>query len=199
MNRSLKRTIVVSIIIVVAIILGLIVDLVWGNIEKSVHPDDHLEYVRKYAYEYNVPESVVFAVIKVESNFDTRAESSAGARGLMQMLPSTFEWLTGDEHLGENLHKSELFDAEVSIKYGTYYLNYLYQKFDRNWDTALAAYNGGEGNVAKWLADPEYSDGEGNLTNIPFKETANYVDKVNKEIDTYKKLYYEDQKEVNEP
>ena len=52
--------------------------------------------------------------------------------------------------------------------------------------------------MAKWLSDPEYSDGEGSLTHIPFKETRNYVSKVNNEIDTYKKLYYQDGNEVNE-
>ncbi len=198
MNRSVKRFIAVAIIIVISILLGFAVDLVWTKAEEETHPDSHIQYVRKYAYEYNIPESVIFAVIKVESNFDSQAESSVGARGLMQMLPSTFEWLTSDEHLGEHLHKDELFDPEVSIRYGTYYLNYLYEKFDRNMDTALAAYNGGEGNVRKWLDDPEYSDGKGNLTNIPFKETKNYVKKVNDEITAYKKLYYQDQVEVME-
>ena len=196
MNRSTKRMIAITVIIVISILLGFAVDLIWDSIEKSAHPDEYLSYVRKYAYEYNIPESVIFAVIKVESNFDTEAESVAGARGLMQMMPSTFEWLTSEEHLGENLHKNKLFDPEISIRYGTYYLNYLYAKFDRNLNTALAAYNAGEGNVAKWLDDPDYSDGKGNLTYIPFKETRNYVTKVNNEIDTYKKLYYQDQMEV---
>ena len=198
MNRSAKRMIVVSAIIVVSILLGFAIDLLWSAVEKKSHPHEYIDYVRKYAYEYNIPESVIFAVIKVESDFDPEAESVVGARGLMQMMPSTFEWLTSEEHLGENLHKNKLFTPEVSIRYGTYYLNYLYEKFDRNWDTALAAYNAGEGNVAKWLSDPEYSDGEGSLTHIPFKETRNYVSKVNNEIDTYKKLYYQDGNEVNE-
>ena len=195
----LKRSAAIIAIICIALVAGILINFVWTLFEKITYPRKYSEFVEKYAEAYNVPEALIYATIKVESNFEPNAVSSAGAKGLMQIMPDTFLWLTGDEHLGENLHKSELFDAEVSIKYGTYYLNYLYQKFDRNWNTALAAYNGGEGNVAKWLADPEYSDGEGNLTNIPFKETANYVDKVNKEIDTYKKLYYEDQKEVNEP
>lgn len=198
MDRSFKRIAVIAIIIVISIALGFAVDLIWGAVEKKTHPDSYIQYVRQYSYEYNIPESVVFAVIKVESDFDPDAESVAGARGLMQMLPSTFEWLTSDEHLGEHLHKDELFDPEVSIRYGTYYLNYLYAKFDRNMDTALAAYNAGEGNVAKWLDDPLYSDGNGNLTNIPFSETADYVKKVNGEIETYKKLYYKESNEVNE-
>ena len=79
----------------------------------------------------------------------------------------------------------------MNIRYGTYYLQYLYRKFDYNWDTVFAAYNGGEGNVSKWLGDEEYSDGEGNLTDIPFPETKAYVTKVNRAIDTYKDLYYE--------
>lgn len=198
MKRSSKRFIVIAIIIVASLLLGLAVSFIWDIIEKTAHPYEYHEYISKYAYEYNIPESVIYAVIKVESNFDCEAESSVGALGLMQMMPKTFEWLTGDEHLGEHLETNMLFDPETNIRYGTYYLNYLYKKFDYNWSTALAAYNGGEGNVAKWLKDPNYSDGNGNLTDIPFSETKNYVTKVNKEIDTYKKLYY-DQNEVTKP
>ena len=107
------------------------------------------------------------------------------------MMPSTFEWLTGDEHLGEYLSPSMLFDAEVNIRYGTYYLKYLYTKFDHNWNTVAAAYNGGEGNVKKWLNNPDYTDEEGNLTYIPFDETRSYVSRVEHAIEQYQKLYYE--------
>ncbi|MBE6576545.1 MAG: lytic transglycosylase domain-containing protein [Ruminococcaceae bacterium] len=191
MSSRTKRIVTVIIIIVCSIILGIVVDLVWGAIEKKTHPDDFSMYITQYSVEYNVPETVIYAVIKVESDFDPRARSSAGARGLMQMMPKTFEWLTGEEHLGENLDTEELYEPEVSIKYGTYYLNYLHKKFNNNWNTALAAYNGGEGNVTKWLKDAEYSDDGITLKDIPFDETKDYVKKVNREIDTYKRLYYE--------
>ena len=199
MNINKKRVLVICIIICAALILGIIINMLWDAFERATHPDRYKEIIAKYAEEYDVPQSVIYAIIKVESNFKASAVSSVGAMGLMQMMPSTFSWLTGEEHLDEGLATLRLFDPEVSIKYGTYYLNYLYHKFDCNWNTALAAYNGGEGNVAKWLQDPEYSDGNGNLIEIPFKETKNYVEKVNKERDTYKKLYYNDQKEVIEP
>ena len=150
----------------------------------------------KYAAEYDVPPEVIYAVIKVESNFDATAESSVGARGLMQMMPKTFEWLTGKEHLGEYKSALMLYDAETSIKYGAYYLRYLYDKFE-NTETVLAAYNGGEGNVAKWLKDSKYSKDGKTLSDIPFKETENYVTKVVAEIDTYKKLFNDIQSEVN--
>lgn len=191
-----RRYIVIAAIIVGSILLGLAVDLLWGVLEKKTSPQRYSDYVSQYAYEYNVPESLIYAVIKVESDFNPNAISGAGAMGLMQMMPSTFEEMTSDKYLGENLDVDELFDPEVSIRYGTYYLKYLHGYFEGNWNNAIAAYNGGMGNVSKWLANAEYSDGEGNLTYIPFEETRNYVQKVNKARQTYQELYYEDGKEV---
>ncbi|MBQ8850230.1 MAG: lytic transglycosylase domain-containing protein [Clostridia bacterium] len=184
---------IIAIILIIAVAFGLAVgiNLLLNKTEEGAYPQKYSEYVTEYASEYNVPEYVIYAVIKVESNFDPLAKSSAGACGLMQMMPNTFLWLTGEEHLNENLSAEAIYMPEVSIRYGTYYLNYLYKKFNYNWDTAFAAYNAGEGNVSDWLEDPEYSDGEGNLTEIPFSETRSYVSKVNSAIDTYKELYYE--------
>lgn len=198
MKSSSKRTFAIIIILIISIVLGFAIDALWDFIEKETHPDDFKSYVKTYAAEYNVPEYVIFAVIETESGFDKNAESSVGARGLMQMMPSTFKWLTGPDHLGEKLGADKLYEPEVSIKYGTYYLNYLYKKFDYNWDTAFAAYNAGEGNVSKWLDDKNYSDGDGNLTKIPFKETESYVKKVNDNIEIYKKLYYKNNEGVTE-
>ena len=85
-----------------------------------------------------------------------------------------------------------LYDPETNIKYGTYYLSRLYNRFG-DWDTALAAYNGGEGNVSEWLKDKKYSDDGIKLKTdkIPdeFSETKNYVKKVNKALKKYKELY----------
>lgn len=190
MKRRLAHPIAIALILCISIIAGLIINTVWNVLEKKFNPRDYSDHIAQYSAQYGIPEYVVYAVIKVESGFDPNAISNAGARGLMQMMPSTFEWLTSDEHLNENYSPNDLYDPEVSIKYGTYYLKYLYSKFDYNWDTTFAAYNGGEGNVSKWLEDERYSDGDGNLVNIPFEETENYVRRVNSAIDSYKKLYY---------
>lgn len=195
-NSKARRIAVIISIITAAVILGISINLFWSALDKAIHPYEYSEHVKKYSQEYNISESVIYAIIKVESNFDPLAKSSVGACGLMQIMPKTFEWLTSDDHLGENLDTEMLFDPETNIKYGTYYLSYLYKKFDYNMNTALAAYNGGEGNVAKWLKDPEYSDGNGNLTSIPFSETSNYVYKVNKEIAAYKEIYYDKDEET---
>ena len=183
------RTVAVLLIIAIAFGIAFGIDLLCNKLEEGTHPLEYSEYVEQYAGEYNIPEYVIYAVIKVESDFDPLAKSSVGAMGLMQMMPSTFEWLTGSSHLNEKLPAESLYIPKVSIRYGAYYLNYLYKKFDYNWDTALAAYNGGEGNVARWLEDPEYSDGEGNLTYIPVKETRNYVKKVKAAMETYENIY----------
>lgn len=185
------KIIAILLIIAIAFCIAYGIDLLMNSAEEGAYPQKYSEYVEKYAKEYNIPEYVIYGVIKVESDFDPLARSSVGACGLMQMMPSTFLWLTGEEHLDEGLPEEAVFIPDVSIRYGAYYLLYLYRKFNYNWDTAFAAYNAGEGNVAKWLNDPEYSDGEGNLTEIPFSETRSYVKKVNSAIDTYKNLYYE--------
>lgn len=187
---QLKRFIAVIIIICISIGLGFSINEAWTFIEKKTHPMEYSEIVSKYSAEFDVPEYVIYATIKVESGFDPLAISNAGALGLMQMMPSTFEWLTGEEHLGEHLSTKDIDDPEVSIRYGTYYLSYLYKKFNYKWDTAFAAYNGGEGNVAKWLNDSDYSDGNGGLKNIPFTETRSYVKKINSAIEVYKRLYF---------
>ena len=190
-----KKPIMIALILIGALLLAFLFDAGVTFIEKKVHPVEYKEIIEKYASEYNIPEYIVLAVINTESGFDPEAVSNAGAMGLMQMMPDTFTWLTSAEHLGENLDPSALYEPEVSIRYGCYYLRYLFRKF-YNWDTVFAAYNGGEGNVAKWLADPEYSDGKGNLTHIPFKETRKYVKKVNSNIKYYKNTYYQNEVSV---
>ena len=201
MNNNFKRFSAIVIIVIVSLLIGGCVSLSWDGIRKLVHPKDYSSYIQQYSLEFNVPEAIIYAVIKVESNFDPDAESSVGARGLMQMMPATFLELTSDAHLGENLDDDELYDPQVSIKYGTYYLSYLYKYFDNNWDNAICAYNAGMGNVRKWLNDPEYSDGNGNLypERIPFEETRNYLPKVKEQINAYKELYYTDMEDVKKP
>jgi soluble lytic murein transglycosylase len=177
------------IIIAVAFLIAWGADALASLAEKQMHPTDFEEYVDKYSAEYNVPKYIIFAVIDVESDFKPYYTSEAGARGLMQMIPDTFEWLTSAEHLGEDLSPDELYEPEVNIKYGTYYLSYLFEKF-HDWDAVFAAYNAGEGNVSKWLKDDEYTDKNGKLTHIPFKETRAHVKKINEAIDYYKNTYY---------
>ena len=190
MNNSAtrkKRNLIILGIAVVALILGALFDHIMDVSEKHTYPREYSEYVELYSAEYGVPEAVIYAVIKTESNFDKNAVSSAPAFGLMQLTEETYEWVSGK--LGDKASAFAIYDSEVNIRYGVWYLSYLYGKFD-SWDVAFAAYNAGPGNVMRWLEDSEYSSDGATLDHIPFKETRNYVEKVNKAIKKYNELYY---------
>ena len=181
------RAVVIVLLAVLAIGMGFLADFIITCFEKTAYPRDYAEFVEVYAEAYGVPETVVYAVIRTESDFDSGVVSSAGAIGLMQMMPDTFTWLT-DEILFDHLDIGMLYDPETNIKYGTYYLSRLYDRYG-DWDLTFAAYNGGPGNVDEWLADSEYADGDGGLKEIPFRETRNYVKKVNSALKKYERLY----------
>ena len=192
-RKKTNYGLIVLIVLVVSILFGFLFDVVLTTVEKRIYqkPEEYVPFVEQYAEEFGVPVDLVYAVIKTESGFDSSAVSRKGAIGLMQMMPATFEWLT-DDILREYLGIGMLYDPETNIKYGTYYLSRLYNRFG-DWDTALAAYNGGEGNVSEWLKDKKYSDDGIRLKTdkIPdeFSETKNYVKKVNKALKKYKELY----------
>ena len=185
--KNPPRGVMIALIAVMAIGLGFLADFVITCFEKSAYPREYAEYVTVYAEKYGVPEELVYAVIRTESDFDSGAVSPVGAVGLMQLMPSTFAWLT-DDMLFEHLENGMLYDPETNIRYGTYCLSYLYDRYG-NWETAIAAYNGGLGNVDKWLEDDKYADGEGGLKRIPFKETRQFVRRVNQAWKKYDTLY----------
>ena len=174
--------------IIICLIVAIVI-LVGGkySIKKYLYPYKYKEIVDKYSYEYNLDPFLVLAVIKTESNFNTDAESSKGAKGLMQIMDSTGEWIGSKVEI-DKFNANMLYDPEINIEFGWWYLNSLLKEFS-DLSLALAAYNGGSGNVTKWLNNPEYSSDGENLTYIPFKETKKYVDKVNTRYNVYKFLY----------
>ena len=187
--KNPPRGVMIALIAVLAIGLGFLADFLITCLEKNSYPREYAEYVEGYAEAYGVPEGLVYAVIRTESSFDSGAVSPVGAVGLMQLMPSTFEWLT-DDKLFEHLESGMLYDPETNIKYGTYCLSFLYDRYG-DWELALAAYNGGLGNVDKWLEDDKYADGEGGLKRIPFKETRQFVARVTDAWEMYDRLYAE--------
>ena len=156
------------------------------SILKTLYPMKYGNFVEIYAAENNLTENFVYAVIECESGYDERAVSYADARGLMQLTPDTFRWLQSKR--GESLSEEMLFDAETNIKYGCYFYGILFGKY-KDEATAIAAYHAGMGNVSKWLKDERYSDDGKTLSDIPFKNTEKYVNKVMKTRNIYSKLY----------
>ena len=160
------------------------------TIEEEIYPIEYTEFVEEQSEIYGVDKALVYAVIRTESSFNPAAVSSIGARGLMQITKPTFEWaqmkLGGD--FADDTY-DDLFDPETNIIYGTFLLGAFIEEFG-SVDNALCAYHAGWGNAKNWLKDPEYSpDGE-NITNIPFKDTNWYVNKINEVMDKYTSLYF---------
>ncbi len=159
------------------LILVLIGSFIKSFYFSARYPISYEDTIKKYSEEYGLDPFLVAAMICIESGYDKDAISSAGARGLMQIMPETAEWASNKMGL-EDFNIDKLFIPEINIKIGTWYLNTLFKEFDNNIELVLAAYNGGIGNVTKWLGDINYSNDGKTLEHIPFKETREYVEKV---------------------
>lgn len=174
---------------IVAILMALLLiaaaDALTRTLEEK-REREVLPLVLSYSKTYELSPALVLAVIKTESGFRPNAVSEAGAMGLMQLMPETFLYLS-TEKLKETHHESALFDPDVNLRFGCYYLSYLFERFD-DLTTVIAAYNAGEGRVAAWLADPALSK-DGKLLSIPFSETAAYVKSVNAAFIEYQNKY----------
>ncbi|HEY7266621.1 MAG TPA: lytic transglycosylase domain-containing protein [Solirubrobacterales bacterium] len=179
-----RRTLVIGgTLLVVALGAFLLVnsDRFQRTLEEVTLPLRHEDIIRQQAAEKGVPADLIAAVIYSESRFRDQT-SHAGARGLMQITPSTaklIEQLSG----GQTFRFEDLSDPDINIRYGTFYLRYLLDKFDQNEVAALAAYNAGETNVTAW-------GGSGlRLDDIPFPETRGYVEDVLDKRDEYARHY----------
>lgn len=184
---TVRHSAAILIILGVSVLSGFLYNIIWDHVDRKRYPQEYSEFVSEYASVYGVPEYIVYAVIKTESDFSSNAVSSAGAVGLMQMTPDTFDWVS--MLMKRTNDPGMLYDPETNIEYGTYLLSYLYMKYNR-WDTVFAAYNAGMAQTDIWLQDPACTDENGKLTAIPFEETEEYVKKVNDAIDVYRRLYY---------
>lgn len=160
-----------------------------GKIYSLLYQQQYGEQVVKYSKEFGVDEALVYAVMRTESGFRPEVESGAGAIGLMQLMPSTFDWLQESLDGGIVYDTGSLYDPDINVRYGTYLLSILLKKYE-NTETAIAAYNAGTTTVDGWLQDSGISPDGKKLVNIPYEETSNYVDRVMHAYDLYKKLYY---------
>ena len=184
--KAIKNLGLIAVIIILSVLIGLFAQFLTNGIDRRLHPREFSEYVEKYSAEYRVPEPIVYAVIKCESSFDSAAVSNVGAIGLMQLMPSTFVYLS--EKLGDNYEAGMLYDPKTNIKYGTYYLSTLYERFGI-WETVFAAYNCGPSRVDGWIKEGRVTE-SGRLSDIPISETATFVERVSEAQAKYEQLYY---------
>ena len=138
----------------------------------AAFPLKYKNEVEKFSEKYSIDESLVYAVIKAESNFRPERISDKGAIGLMQIMPDTAEYIGKEFYDGR---KFDLFKPSDNIEAGCFYLAYLSERFS-DLTAMLAAYNAGECSVRLWLKrnNAETLD----IDSIPFEETRRYVKKV---------------------
>jgi soluble lytic murein transglycosylase len=179
-----RRALVVGGTLLVCALGGFLIvnsDRFQRTLEEFTLPLRHEDIIRQQAAEKGVPADLIAAVIYAESRFRDQT-SHAGARGLMQITPATanlIEQLSG----GQTFKFEDLADPDINIRYGTFYLRYLIDKFEQNDVAALAAYNAGETNVAAWGGSSL------RLDEIPFPETRGYVEDVLDKRDDYARHY----------
>lgn len=154
----------------------------------SLYPQRYSKIVFEYASQYDVDPLLIYAIMKVESKYDAQAISRSGAKGLMQIMDKTGAWGARQVAI-ENYTHDILFKPEVNVQIGCWYISRLISQYEGDITMALAAYNAGTGNIAKWRHDPKYSLDGKTLYKIPFKETKSYVQKVEWHYRIYKVLY----------
>ncbi len=184
------RRVALAAVVLVAVAGGVIVWVVSAEpqwYQRARYPLRYESIVRAHARNYDLPPTLLAAVIYPESKFDADARSGAGAVGLLQLLPDTAKGIairTG----GDGFVVSDLLDPEINVRYGSWYLRNLLNRYD-DVPTALAAYHAGPGNVDQWRAK-----GVG----IQFPETRAYVDRVLDAQRVYADAYADELRRVSD-
>jgi len=150
-----------------------------------MYPLRNIDVIRQTCAKYDLDPAFICSVIHAESRFAPDAESKKGASGLMQVTRPTAEWIAAQIGM-RDFDYGNIFQPDVNIEIGCAYVSRLLKQYNGSTTLALAAYNAGEGNVAKWLADPRYSADGARLSYIPFGETRNYIRKVNENLNVYR-------------
>jgi soluble lytic murein transglycosylase len=176
--------------VAVAALIGILLAMPLARkaVNELTLPLSYADVIRQQATQKHLDPALIAAVIYAETKFDPRP-SSAGAEGLMQILPQTAEFLAHRSG-ATSFTTADLATPQVNIAYGSYYLRYLLDEYGNNKFLALAAYNGGEANVNHWLAEAKSGHHSFGISDIPFPETRAYVRKVLGAERDYRNTYH---------
>lgn len=178
-------------LLLMILVLASLSYFIWQNEDfqrKYLYPYDYQDTINFYADRYEVDRNLVASVILAESKFRQDATSVHGARGLMQIMPETGRWIATQIE-DDSFSVDKLYNVNMNIKYGTWYLSELQTEFEGNEVLALAAYNAGRGNVYEWMEKYHWDINFKDYTKIPFPETREYVKRVLENKKHYNKLY----------
>ncbi len=181
-----------GLVVGVAAVTGLLVALLWPSFDHAVQeiklPLRHEDIIRQQARDKGLDPALIAAVIYAESRFREGQTSHAGAQGLMQITPATAQEIARKSG-GTEFVVGDLATPQVNISYGAWYLRYLLGRYAGNETLALAAYNGGEGNVDRWIDHAQRRERDLRIADIPFPETRHYVRAVHDAHVQYRRSY----------
>ena len=191
MKFNARSLAIIAAILVLSIGFGFAFDGIATAIEKKQYPlsQRYAQDIREVAAEYGIPEVILWAIVRTESNFSSNREGNDGGIGLMQLTPEEFAMIQSDILHITPEDKGLLYDPQKNLQCGTAYLSYLYQRYGV-WETVFAAFDAGVEAVDAWLANPAYTTELGTLQNIPNAKTARFVRDVEKARELYIKLYF---------
>ena len=185
MKKFLKTLVLLFLLCVVLLALP----PVRRQVEQRLYPRKYNDLVEQYAAEYDLDPLLVYSFIRTESGFDPQATSTVDARGLMQMTEETFIWLRSKIAPDEGLTFADLYDPEVSIRFGCYYLHLCLTRYNGDVATAAAAYHSGWGTVDNLLQMEEHSADGVTLQGFPYNQMNHYVKKITSCYAAYQRIY----------
>ena len=191
MKFNARSLAIIAAILALSIGFGFAFDGIATAIEKKQYPlsERYADDIREAATKYGIPEVILWAVVRTESNFAIDLKGENGGIGLMQLTPEEFEMIQTEilEEAAEDAGR--LYDPKKNLQCGAAYLSHLYQRYGV-WETVFAAFDAGTALVDAWLANPEYVTELGTLKNIPNPQTARFVRDAPKARELYIKLYF---------
>ncbi|MDF2673939.1 MAG: lytic transglycosylase protein [Clostridiales bacterium] len=175
-------------VIMFVIVFSMIILVNYKPILKKIFPLQYNQSVMKYSAQYDMDPYLIYSIIRVESKFNPYAKSNKGATGLMQITPQTGMYIAELLNI-DSFDENQLYNPDLNIQFGSFYFSKLYKDFNADINCALAAYNGGSGNVTKWITTNDKGEKYLDVEKIPFNETRNYILRVKKIYNIYNFLY----------
>lgn len=188
MLRRVGKT-AILVLLLLALAATLLFTCFRERIDHWEYPMKYQEYVTYYADKYSIDPLMLYSFIRTESDFNPKAESNAGARGLMQITEVTFDWIKSKIAPTEDLTFDSLYDPETNIRFGCYFVSYCLLRYQDDLATAAAAYHSGWGTVDELLAQPEYSADGKTLDHYPYPQMRQYVKKITESYQRYQEIY----------
>lgn len=192
MKLNFRRVVILLLLIGLSVTFGATFDAVADRVERHRYPkpERYTETVSAYAARYGVPEAVIWAIVRTESNFESSARREDGSTGLMQLTPEQFADISARLLHGESADPGLLYDPDTNLRAGCALLSDLYARYGV-WDAVYLAWHSGTTQTDLWMSDPACVNDLGIPVRVPDADASSFLSRVKKTERMYAKLYYD--------